>query len=132
MPASSAVRVEGLRELNRAFARADRKLKKELTGSLREAAEPVRAAAEHRAATEIRNIGEGDPWSLMRTGVTTKVVYVAPKQRGARGRGGRRRPNLAGLLMDRAMAPALAANREQVVHRVDGLLGSIGRDWERL
>lgn len=132
MPASETIKVEGLRELNRAFARADKKLKKELTGALRDAAQPVRLAAERLAVTEIRNVNEGDPWATMRVGVTPQVVYVAPKHKGARGRGGKRRPNLAGLLMERAMAPALAQNREEVVHRVDGLLGSVGRDWERL
>lgn len=128
MPAEGAVRVRGLRELNRAFARADRKLRLEKNDALRRAAEPVRDEAEQLAATEISRIGI--PWSRMRVGVTTKVVYVAPRERGQK-RGSRKRPNLAGLLMGRAMQPALDRNREHVIDRIDDLLADVGREWER-
>ena len=128
MPAEGAVRVRGLRELNRAFARADRKLRLEKNDALRRAAEPVREEAEQLAVAEIPRIG--DAWSRMRVGVTTKVVYVAPFERGQR-RGNRKRPNLAGLLMNRAMQPALDMHRSEVIERVDDLLADVGREWER-
>ena len=129
MPAEGAIRVRGLRDLNRAFARADRKLRLEKNDALRDAAEPVRRDAEDLAFGGITRIGV--PWSRMRVGVTMKVVYVAPRQRGHRGRRSGRRPNLAPLLMDRAMQPALDQNRDQVVRRVDQLLVEVGREWER-
>lgn len=129
MPAE-AVRVHGLRELSRAFQRADATLKRELRDGLRDAAEPVRRDAELLARLEIRNIGV--PWSRMRPRVTQRAVWVAPVERGVKSRGAqaRRRPNLAGLLMDDAMLPALEQNRREVVDRVDEVLGKVGRAWE--
>jgi hypothetical protein len=130
MPAE-VVAVKGLRELNRAFARADKTLKREKNDALRRAAEPVRLDAESLAVANIRNIGI--PWSRMRVGVTQKVVYVAPRERGVRSRGNarRRRPNLAGLLMGEAMEPALEHNRERVMESLDDMLATVGRAWER-
>lgn len=130
MPAE-ALRIEGYRELLRAFARADKTLNRELRDALREAADPVRADAESLASSEIRNIGER--WSRMRVGVTTRAVYVAPRERGVgtRANAPRRRPNLAGLLMDEAMQPALDANQDGVVRQVEHVLDTVGRDWER-
>lgn len=125
---SAAVKVEGLRELDRAFIRADIQLHKQLRTELREAAEPVRADAERLAASQIRNISAGDPWSEMRTGVTTRLVYVAPKKRGSK-RGSLKRRNLAGLLMERAMQPALDQNEHRIVSNLDDMLGRISTDW---
>ena len=127
MPAvSETVRVDGLRELQRAFKLADVTLHRELRATLREVAEPVRADAERMASAGIPRIGM--PWSRMRVGVTTTSVYVAPRQRGARDT--RRRPNLAGLLLDRAMLPALTRNQPRVMAEMDQMLGSVGRAWE--
>lgn len=88
-------------------------LKTELRGFLREAAEPVQARAQSLAVEKIRNIGPR--WSLMRVGVTTAGAYVAERQRGLKGPHPRRRPNLAGLLVDRALEPALQENHDRVV-----------------
>ena len=127
MPASNAVRVEGLRELQRAFKRADRTLALELRHALRDAAEPVRATAEQLAVSAIPKVTL--PWSRMRVGVTQSLVYVAPRQRGAKSPA-RRRPNFAVLLLGRAMEPALAENREEVVQRIDEMLAVVGHEWE--
>lgn len=127
MPAS-AIRVQDYRDLQRAFARADKTLKREFDASLKDAAEPIRAEAETRATTQIPRIGV--PWSRMRIGVTSRAVYVAPRKRGTRAPS-RRRPNLAGLLLDRSMVPALEANIRDVERRVDDVLGTVGRAWER-
>jgi hypothetical protein len=128
MPAERAVRVQGLRELSRAFAVADKTLSRELRDKLREAAEPVRSDAEALAVARIPRIGV--PWSRMRVGVTRSAVYVAPRQRGARG-SRRRRPNLADLLMERSMQPALDANVPRVKESVEDVLDTVGRVWER-
>lgn len=126
------IRVRGLRDLSRAFAAADKRLKNDLRDRLKRAAEPVRADAEASASSEIRNVQTGDSWSRMRVGVTTRLVYVAPRERGIRARGSvRRRPNLAGLLMDRAMEPALERNETKIVRELEELLDDVGRDWER-
>ena len=130
MPAvGETVRVQGLRELQRAFKLADVTLERELRTSLRQVAEPVRADAESLATATIPRVGM--PWSRMRVGVTQSSVYVAPRQRGVRG-GPRRRPNFAGLLLERAMMPALARNESRVVAELEQVLGKVGRAWERV
>lgn len=130
-PDPRTLKVEGLRELQRAFARADKKLAAELRGRLRTAAKPVATTAEGLAESRIRNIGVR--WGRMRVGVTRKLVYVAPKEKGARtvARRQLRRPNLADRLMDEAMSPALDRHQEDIVESGDRLLGEVGRDWER-
>lgn len=130
--ANAAVVLDGYTDLKRAFALADREIKRDLNGRLKEVAEPVRADAEALAIGRISNIGV--PWSRMRVGVTSRDVYVAPRQRGVKGTGRqrRRRPNLANLLMDDAMLPALATNAPRIVAGVDDLLENIGRDWARV
>lgn len=123
--------VRGLAELNRAFRRSEQRLDRELRPRLARAAEPVRVDAERLAGSQIRNLEAGDPWTGMRVGVTTRVVYVAPKQRGVRSRADqrRRRRNLAGLLRGRAMEPALERNEIEVAREVDGLLGEMEDTW---
>jgi hypothetical protein len=92
---ADAVVVEGLTDLQRAFKAADVSVQRELRKALRLAAEPVRADAERLAVAGIPRIGT--PWSRMRVGVTNREVYLAPKERGQKGRDQRlRRPNLRG------------------------------------
>lgn len=86
--------------------------------------------AEARAVTEIRNLSEGDPWQRMRAVARQNLVYVAPVERGRNRRSpGRHRPNLAGLLMDRAMQPALEAKAGEVEERMGRLLDDMSRVW---
>jgi len=128
MPAvGETLRVDELADLNRAFRLADRTLARELRGGLRDAAEPVRLDAERLATARISRIGV--PWSRMRVGVTTHTVYVAPRQRGTRF-AQRKRSNIAGLLIERAMVPALRANELRVVAEMEQVLGTVGRAWE--
>jgi hypothetical protein len=115
-----AVSVKGLRELSRAFGKLSVELKQELRETLAAAGDPVRARAESLASSEIRNIG--DHWSRMRLGVTTSLVYIAPASRRRRGS---KRPNLAPLLMDRAMQPALDQEAPAVVGLLDAMLGRL-------
>lgn len=130
MPTTTGVKVRGLREAQRAFARAGRDAKKRVRDELRHVADPVARTAEGYARSRIENIGE--KWPLMRVGVTTRVVYVAPKQRGVRGRGSpRKRPNLAELLMARAMEPALTANAGEVERGVERALDRIADEFNR-
>lgn len=133
--AVETVSVSGLSDLQRAFKAADITLSRELTVGLRKAAEPVREEAEQLAGSRIRNIlsptAEVD-WWRMRVGITTSSVYVAPFQRS---RLSRRNPllkrrNLAPLLLERAMEPALDHNRGRVVAAVDDVLATVGRKWE--
>jgi hypothetical protein len=128
--ATNAIRVEGLRELQRAFKRADAALQKDLRTGLRLAAEPVRSAAESLALENIRRIGV--PWSRMRIGVTQKTVYVAPRERGQKGRDRRlKRPNLFDLLMGRSLQPALDQNISRVEASMETVLDTVGAAWEQ-
>ena len=109
--------VQGLRELNRAFADTDRETRLGWKAEQRRIAEPIRKDAEQKALQSIARMPGSPKWARMRVGVTRQMVYVAPRQRGARtaGRRGYRRPNLADLLETRALVPA----GEQHEHQVD-------------
>lgn len=130
--ADQAIRVDGLSELFRAFGQADKALRSDLRDAVAEAASPVRSEAQSLAASQIRNVAPGDPWSMMRIGVAGNTAYVAPLERGVKGRQrNRRRPKFAGLLLGRAMEPALANKRAAVMARFDSLLAEVERVWER-
>lgn len=130
-----AVRVEGLRELERAFGAADRELRNDFRDALEESAAPVRSDAQALAGSGvIRNLHAGDPWAGMRTGVGRSVAWVAPMERGAKGRGNqrRRRRRFADLLVDRAMEPALDLSVAKVEARFEQLMDEVFRVWERV
>lgn len=122
------VKVDGLRELERAFARADKHVQQDMRDALAEAAAPVRNAAQALAANQLR---PGDPWAGMRVGVSRSVAWVAPVERGTRTRSPRSRPRFGTFLMDRAMLPALEQNVHQVEQRVGKLLDEVADVWER-
>lgn len=124
----SAVHVRGLRELDAAFAAASKAEQKLLRVGLAEAAEPVERDAEALARERISRIGES--WSEMRIGVTSRIVYVAPRQRSRSRNELLRRPNLGELLMGRSMMPALEQNRGEVEERIGHVLDTVGRVWE--
>jgi len=121
----------GFRELNLAYKGAERDVRLRWRANLRRIAEPTRQDAERSAMSSIRRMPGSPKWSRMRVGVTQRVVYIAPRQRGTRGRGpaGRARPNLGNLLMDRAMQPALERNEEQIFQNVEQLMDRIAADF---
>ncbi len=125
------VAVRGLRELNQALRRADRTTRAEFRTGFRKIAEPVRLEAERLALSDITRITQ--PWARMRTGVTTKLVYVAPRQRGIKGRGDdpRRRPKFADLMMNRALAPALERKKGEVEHDIERLIDHVADEFDR-
>lgn len=130
MPTDATIAVRGLTELQRAFKVAAPEAQRELRKALRLVAEPVKNDAEQLARSNISRIGV--PWSQMRVGVTQKVVYVAPKQRGVKSRTDRRfrRPNFFDLLMGRSLEPALERNEARVEAAVQVALDTVGRKWE--
>lgn len=123
------IAVNGLRELNAAFARSDKQTRLGVRRVQRDLAEPVKLGAESLAVVRIPNVGLR--WSRMRIGVTSALIYVAPKERGLRTGSARRRPNLARLLMDRAMQPALEARRPQLEADTELMLDRIADDFNR-
>jgi hypothetical protein len=129
--------VRGLNELQASLAHADRSVRLGVRKGLRQAAEPVQRAAEQLAMSEIRNMSKSPRWSRMRVGVTRNLVYVAPRQKGTRGRGpqGLRRgqgfaqPPFSDILMDRAMQPALDQHIGEVEARLEELLDRAADDF---
>ena len=126
MPALGAVKIHGLRDLNRALKTASKETRKEVREAEKQIAEPVRQAAVELATREIRNIGR--EWSQMRIGVTTKAIYIAPKKRRKQGTA---RKNLASLLMDRAMEPALEQNRHRFEADIEAALDRVADHFNR-
>lgn len=127
-----AVVVEGLRELEILFAAAGRQANRDLRSALRKAAEPVRRDAEALALSKIRRMTI--PWSQMRVGVTRQSVYVAPKLRGVKSgnpHDPRRRHNLVALMLDRAMEPALEANKAEVIRAIEEMLDRVAHNFNR-
>lgn len=125
-----ALAVRGLKELTRTFSRAPSDVKRAYRAELRTVGEPVRFTAEQLAVSTIRRMTPA--WSKMRTGVTTRLVYVAPRERGLKGRGDApgRRPKFGTLLMDRAMQPALDRNRPRVETDFDQMLDRLVTKWD--
>lgn len=123
----SGLSVTGLDELNRALRRSSKEVRLGVRKELRRVAEPVRAEAEQLAVEKIRRIGL--KWSKMRIGLTLSenIIYVAPRQRGVKRRGPdpRKRPNLADLLMTRAMEPALERHIGEIEGRFGAMLDTI-------
>lgn len=107
--------IHGYQQLQQGFKLVDKGVRLGLRRELREAVEPVKRAAHVYSQVRIRNMTE--PWSQFRIGITQRLVYVAPKQKGRAKRGGNRRlsrPRFGDLLMTKAMEPALADNVQQV------------------
>jgi hypothetical protein len=130
---ASAVGLRGYRELQAAFARADRESRLFVRGEFRQIAEPIRRDAETLAAAKIRRMERSPQWAKMRIGITRNLVYIAPRQRGVRSRGAdpRRRPNLAPLLMERAMEPALERHAAGIERTLDRALDRIADHFDR-
>jgi hypothetical protein len=128
----AGVVMKGLPQLKRLAKAAAPEAHRDLTKGLRGVAEPIRADAESLAATSIRRVGPR--WSRMRVGVTQRLVYVAPRQKGVRARGPhpKRRPKFATLLEQRAMTPALERNEGRIEAAANQALAEFSAKWNRI
>ena len=130
--------VRGLRDVQAGFKNAEKDVRLGLRRGLRQVAEPVAAEAERLAMSQIRRVPRSPRWSKMRIGVTRTLVYVAPRQKGTRGRGDPRRrgqgfatPDFGTLLMDRAMQPALDRHTTEIVRGFEELLDHMADNFNR-
>ena len=130
MAESRAVRIEGLRELERAFKLYGNGMEKGLREAMEAAAQPVATEAQALAVSAIQR-SEID-WTLMRTGVTRRTAYVAPAQRGRGTPPNRRRPKVADRLLGLAMEPALEHNVADVEREFADALDDLARMWSRV
>jgi len=127
--------VQGIDALKRSFATLDRNLGKGISEALENAAEPVRTDAQSLALGRIRRMSRSPQWATMRVGTTRDtIVYLAPGRKGVNtiGGGRRKRPNLAGLLLHRAMEPAVEQNAPNVEAQILNELDELFRAWGRL
>lgn len=120
--AATSVKIHGLRELNRALGKVSKDLQKEVRDALKEAGEPVRQQAEQFAGERISRIGP--TWGRMKIGSRSKGVYLAP---AARRRGGSPRPNFGGLLIGKAMIPAVVEKQPETIAAIEDALENLTR-----
>lgn len=120
MPGLVGVEVEGLAELQRALRELPGGIQQALKRGLIQGAEPIRTRAEALAAAEISGMSRQVTahWQGMRVGTQGPLVYLAPASRGARHQP-RRRPNLGGLLLGKAMEPALVQGEDRLSAAVE-------------
>lgn len=126
------IEIEGFPQLAKALAGTGRDVRTALKEGLSGLAEPLARDAEQFALQDIRRMTLS--WSRMRVGVTRgfSLTYVAPLNRGIKTRGPdpRRRPNLANLLRDRAMAPSVEKNARSLIVGAERLVDEVtGRRW---
>lgn len=122
--------VRNLKQLTATFSKAPSDVNRAYRAELRTVGEPTRKSAETLATGRIRKMTV--PWSKMRVGITQKLVYVAPRQRGVKGRAGQshRRPKFGTLMMDRAMEPALREHEGQIERDFDVMLDRLVTRWD--
>ena len=140
----NTIRVTGFQNVSRGFSRVSKTAKRNLNVRLKEAIEPVRESAQEFGPSRIRNLRRGRSknnvrWDAVRSGVTQRAAYIAPVERGVKGRGNvkRRRgtsvgtgpPSFDDLVMERAYLPALALNRSEVVQRFGRIFDDIQHAW---
>ncbi len=120
--------VNGFEELQKSLRLSGPAVQKAMNDGLKAGAEPVRALAGLYARERISGMKRARrtpaPWSIMRVGVTTRSVYVAPVERGLKGPFDLpgRRPNLFNLLLEKALYPASDAGAPLVAQAVEVLI----------
>ena len=114
--------VRGAHELEAAFEDVKVKVDPTVGKTLSSMGRQVRQTAQQLAVANVRNIGPN--WSQMKSGRKRVGVYVAEKQHRA---GGWPRPNLANLLMARALMPAVKQREAEIVAAVDIALAELCR-----
>jgi hypothetical protein len=114
---AGTVRVKGLRELDRALRKMDKELSREMRSTLKEAAEIVAVDARAR-------FSDISPASASSMRARAKAKGATVEQ--SKGRTTGKRPDYGALQMRRALLPALEAKQEQVVEKVDDLIGRLG------
>lgn len=122
------IRVTGLVDLNAALLLCSRDVRVGLRAELATIGAPVARSAEALSVSRIRNMSRSVEWSAMRVGQTPHTVYVAPRQRGRRF-GNRKRPNLAPLMLSRAMIPALQLHEQQIEDKTEAFLHRVAADF---
>jgi hypothetical protein len=115
--AQATVRVKGQKELVRALGKIDKNLKREVQQGLSEAATVVASDARSRFA----NVDVGSAAGF-RPRVRGASAFVGQRKRRTTGKRG----DYGALQMRRALIPALESKQEEVVGKLDRMLGRLG------
>jgi hypothetical protein len=127
--------VSGFTQLERDLKATSPLMLKAMRTGLTLAMQPIKKDADALARSQISGMKRAKqkppPWSEQRIGQTTKEVYMAPTEKGARARqsSSLRRPNFAALMLGRSYDPALESNRVQVLNTVDNVIGTVTRTF---
>lgn len=126
---TGAVRVRGLKELQRAFRKMDKDVAQDLVWELQEAADPVRKLSTELILGELVNMPRTPEYADMRIGVSGArgAVYVAPAWRRT---GGSPRPSL-GASMGKRMEAAVETKAGDVEKRLGDWLDRMADEWGR-
>jgi hypothetical protein len=114
--ATGTVRVRGLRELQRDFAKMSKTLAKEVRDELKDTAEPVAESAREKISRY-----RGARTSTIRPRVTMRSAFVTQGARKVSGLRGDFGALQMGLLID-----ALDENQDKVVHGLERMLDRLG------
>lgn len=115
--ATGTVYVKGLRELQRDLKKLEKETPKEIDRGLKEAGDVVRDDARPRLARYDARSAAG-----LRTR-TRGFGQVSVEQRLGKTTG--QHPEFGVLIMQRALIPALTDNQEEVVRKVDAIIGKL-------
>jgi hypothetical protein len=115
--ATATVRIRGLRELNAAFRKVEKELRKDLRDELKAAGEVVRPVASSLFSPI-------DARSAAGYRVRVRARGVAVEQSLARTTG--QHPQYGRLQMERALMPALDQKEGEVFDLMDGMLNRLG------
>jgi hypothetical protein len=121
-------RVQDVAGVNRALEAAGGQIKSEGQNELRALGQLVAGSASARAYT-IRNMTA--QWARFDVRSVPNLVYVVPHEKGARGRGPRKRQRFDNPMMNQVMRPALNAHRGEVNRRFQALAERVCNDFNR-
>lgn len=115
---ADVLRIKGLKELDRAFGKIDRDLRREMKVEIKAGAELVAADARPRAEKYGSRTAGGIKAAIRgTTGLVRQSI------------GGKRiRPAFGSVLLRNALLPAVEAKQEAVVDHFDQMLGRLGGD----
>ncbi len=120
---ASYIAIEGYTDLDKAFRELEFGVQRSFREELKDASEPARIRSEQLALSEISGMRRWKTvnWSEMRLGATQQGVYLAPKNRR---KIGQPRPNLAKLLIFKAMIPGTEQTLPEIEIQVQRVLDS--------
>ena len=114
-------KLEGAELLQRRFDQVDRGVKNGLRREVRAAGKPIAALGKELALSSIGHMPRSPKWARMKIGIdrgSLTGIYMVPATKRSSGHPGYTRPNLAPLLLHKAMEPARDAMAPVLLERM--------------